>query len=179
MPGIGTGRIGTDRMDERSSPHAANGRQNLFQGPEHCALRGDRQRFCRTDASTTASSCATRWSSAAGRTPPPPASTCWSCRRCWWPSRSGCSPPTTLCWGWSSSRPPASCRRSPRWRCSSTACCRSCGFIGASGYGRPILRGIDKFDVPLMLEGAIPAALLALAIEGLFGLIERAVPRRG
>jgi osmoprotectant transport system permease protein len=53
------------------------------------------------------------------------------------------------------------------------------GFIGAGGYGRPILRGIDKFDVPLMLEGAIPAALLALAIEGLFGLIERAVPRRG
>jgi osmoprotectant transport system permease protein len=51
------------------------------------------------------------------------------------------------------------------------------GFIGAGGYGRPILRGIDKFDVPLMLEGAIPAALLALAIEGLFGLIERAVPR--
>lgn len=53
------------------------------------------------------------------------------------------------------------------------------GFIGAGGYGRPILRGIDKFDVPLMLEGAIPAALLALAIEGLFGLIERAVARRG
>jgi osmoprotectant transport system permease protein len=53
------------------------------------------------------------------------------------------------------------------------------GFIGAGGYGRPILRGIDKFDVPLMLEGAIPAALLALAIEGLFGLIERAVSRRG
>lgn len=51
------------------------------------------------------------------------------------------------------------------------------GFIGAGGYGRPILRGIDKFDVPLMLEGAIPAALLALVIEGLFGLIERACPR--
>ncbi len=53
------------------------------------------------------------------------------------------------------------------------------GFIGAGGYGRSILRGIDKFDIPLMLEGAIPAALLALVIEGLFGLIERAVsPRR-
>jgi osmoprotectant transport system permease protein len=52
------------------------------------------------------------------------------------------------------------------------------GFIGAGGYGRPILRGIDKFDVPLMLEGAIPAALLALAIEGLFGLIERATAHR-
>jgi osmoprotectant transport system permease protein len=53
------------------------------------------------------------------------------------------------------------------------------GFIGAGGYGRPILRGIDKFDVPLMLEGAIPAAVLALAIEAFFGLIERALARRG
>ncbi|VTR95650.1 amino acid abc transporter permease : Glycine betaine/L-proline ABC transporter permease and substrate-binding protein OS=Myxococcus fulvus (strain ATCC BAA-855 / HW-1) GN=LILAB_05845 PE=3 SV=1: OpuAC: BPD_transp_1 [Gemmata massiliana] len=51
------------------------------------------------------------------------------------------------------------------------------GFIGAGGYGRPILRGIDKFDIPLMLEGAIPAALLAIAIEMLFGVIERAVTR--
>ena len=50
------------------------------------------------------------------------------------------------------------------------------GFIGAGGYGGPILRGIDKFDVPLMLEGAVPAALLALVIEGLFELVERSVP---
>ena len=53
------------------------------------------------------------------------------------------------------------------------------GFIGAGGYGGPILRGIDKFDVPLMLEGAIPAALLALAIEGVFELFERFVPHHG
>src|SRR5947209_10204985 len=53
------------------------------------------------------------------------------------------------------------------------------GFIGAGGYGRPILRGIDKFDVPRMLEGAIPAALLALATGGWFGVLERAVARRG
>ncbi len=53
------------------------------------------------------------------------------------------------------------------------------GFIGAGGYGGPILRGIDKFDVPLMLEGAVPAALLALAIEGLFELVQRSVPRHG
>lgn len=49
------------------------------------------------------------------------------------------------------------------------------GFIGAGGYGRPILRGIDKFDVPLMLEGAIPAAVLALAVQGVFEVVERAV----
>ena len=52
------------------------------------------------------------------------------------------------------------------------------GFIGAGGYGRPILRGIDKFDVPLMLEGAIPAALLALAVEALFDLAERMITPR-
>ncbi len=53
------------------------------------------------------------------------------------------------------------------------------GFIGAGGYGRPILRGIDKFDVPLMLEGAIPAAILAMTIEAAFGLLARAAPRGG
>ncbi len=53
------------------------------------------------------------------------------------------------------------------------------GFIGAGGYGQPILRGIDKFDVPLMLEGAIPAALLALAVQGIFELVERAVTPPG
>ncbi len=52
------------------------------------------------------------------------------------------------------------------------------GFIGAGGYGRPILRGVDKFDVPLMLEGAIPAAVLALGVEALFGLAERLLFRR-
>lgn len=52
------------------------------------------------------------------------------------------------------------------------------GFIGAGGYGRPILRGIDKGDIPMMLEGAIPAALLAILVEGLFGLLERLLARR-
>jgi hypothetical protein len=37
----------------------------------------------------------------------------------------------------------------------------------------------DRLDVPLMLEGAVPSALLALAIEGLFELIERSFPRHG
>jgi osmoprotectant transport system permease protein len=53
------------------------------------------------------------------------------------------------------------------------------GFIGAGGYGRPILRGIDKFDVPLMLEGAIPAAFMALTVEAVFELLERLLFRRG
>jgi len=52
------------------------------------------------------------------------------------------------------------------------------GFIGAGGYGRPILRGIDKFDIPLMLEGAIPAALMALVLEAIFDLAERLFVRK-
>ena len=52
------------------------------------------------------------------------------------------------------------------------------GFIGAGGYGRPILRGIDKGDIPMMLEGAIPAALMAIVVEGAFGLVERWIARR-
>jgi osmoprotectant transport system permease protein len=52
------------------------------------------------------------------------------------------------------------------------------GFIGAGGYGQPILRGVEKLDLPLMLEGAVPAALMALAAEALFELAECAVVRR-
>ena len=51
-------------------------------------------------------------------------------------------------------------------------------IIGAGGYGQPILTGIRLNDTGLILEGAIPSAVLALVIEGLFTLIERwAVPR--
>ena len=51
-------------------------------------------------------------------------------------------------------------------------------LIGAGGYGQPILTGIRLDNMALILEGAIPAALLALAIQGLFELVEKlAVPR--
>jgi osmoprotectant transport system substrate-binding protein/osmoprotectant transport system permease protein len=46
-------------------------------------------------------------------------------------------------------------------------------LIGAGGYGESILTGIRLDDVGLILEGAIPAALLALAVQGLFEWIER------
>jgi osmoprotectant transport system permease protein len=49
-------------------------------------------------------------------------------------------------------------------------------LIGAGGYGQPILTGIRLDDLGLILEGAIPAAALAFAIQGLFELVER---RRG
>lgn len=52
-------------------------------------------------------------------------------------------------------------------------------LIGAGGYGQPILTGIRLDDLGLILEGAIPAALLALLTQGLFELIERALTPRG
>ena len=51
-------------------------------------------------------------------------------------------------------------------------------LIGAGGYGQPILTGIRLDDVGLILQGALPAAGLALLVQGLFELAERyAVPR--
>ncbi len=52
-------------------------------------------------------------------------------------------------------------------------------LIGAGGYGQPILTGIRLDDVALILEGAVPAALLALAAQGLFDRLERFVVPRG
>jgi osmoprotectant transport system permease protein len=51
-------------------------------------------------------------------------------------------------------------------------------LIGAGGYGQPILTGIRLDDTGLILQGAVPAAALALAAQGLFEVAERwAVPR--
>jgi osmoprotectant transport system permease protein len=52
------------------------------------------------------------------------------------------------------------------------------GFIGAGGYGEAIFAGIRRQDNVQILEGAIPAALLAIALQLAFELLERkAVPR--
>ena len=46
-------------------------------------------------------------------------------------------------------------------------------LIGAGGFGQPILTGIRLDDRSMILfEGAIPAALLALAVQGAFDLAE-------
>ncbi|MGE0537701.1 MAG: glycine betaine ABC transporter substrate-binding protein [Pirellulales bacterium] len=52
-------------------------------------------------------------------------------------------------------------------------------IIGAGGLGQPILRGIRVNDLSLILAGAIPAALLALLLQGLIDLLERVVTPRG
>lgn len=52
-------------------------------------------------------------------------------------------------------------------------------LIGAGGYGQPILTGIRLDDLGLILEGAVPAALLALGVQGIFDLAERYFVPRG
>jgi osmoprotectant transport system permease protein len=48
-------------------------------------------------------------------------------------------------------------------------------FIGAGGLGEPIVTGLALNDAGLILQGAVPAAGLALLTELLFEGIERMV----
>jgi osmoprotectant transport system permease protein len=53
-------------------------------------------------------------------------------------------------------------------------------LIGAGGFGQPILTGLRRDDVRMiLLEGAIPSALLALVVQGAFDLAERFFVPRG
>lgn len=52
-------------------------------------------------------------------------------------------------------------------------------LIGAGGLGEPILSGLNLNDHATILEGAIPAALLALLVQGLFDLLDRFLIPRG
>jgi osmoprotectant transport system permease protein len=46
-------------------------------------------------------------------------------------------------------------------------------FIGAGGLGDPIVAGLALADTQMILSGAIPAAVLALCVDGTLGLVER------
>jgi osmoprotectant transport system permease protein len=48
-------------------------------------------------------------------------------------------------------------------------------FVGAGGLGERIVAGLAVNDTGRMLAGAIPAALLALAMQAAFALVERLV----
>jgi osmoprotectant transport system permease protein len=52
-------------------------------------------------------------------------------------------------------------------------------FIGAGGYGQPILTGLRLDDMGLILEGAVPAAVLALLVQALFERSERVFVPQG
>jgi osmoprotectant transport system permease protein len=52
-------------------------------------------------------------------------------------------------------------------------------FIGAGGLGEPIVTGLQLANNAMILSGAIPAAALALLVDGALGLLERALQPTG
>lgn len=52
-------------------------------------------------------------------------------------------------------------------------------LIGAGGLGEPIISGLDLNDHATILQGAIPAAILALLVQGLFDLLDRVLIPKG
>lgn len=52
-------------------------------------------------------------------------------------------------------------------------------IIGAGGYGQPILTGIRLDDIGLILQGAVPAAMMALLVQWFFDWIDRKVVPMG
>ena len=52
-------------------------------------------------------------------------------------------------------------------------------FIGAGGFGERIVTGLALNDQTMLLAGAIPVALLALAIQGAFELLEKGIVPAG
>ncbi|AMV34992.1 Choline transport system permease protein OpuBB [Pirellula sp. SH-Sr6A] len=46
-------------------------------------------------------------------------------------------------------------------------------LIGAGGYGAPILTGIRLMSLPLILQGAIPAAAMAVLVQYAFSFVEK------
>jgi osmoprotectant transport system permease protein len=52
-------------------------------------------------------------------------------------------------------------------------------LVGAGGLGDPILQGITLRSPSLILAGAVPCALLALAVQAVFAVLERLLVPRG
>ena len=52
-------------------------------------------------------------------------------------------------------------------------------LVGAGGYGALIVTGLSLNDIPLILTGAVPAAIMALAVHVIFALAEGYLVSRG
>jgi len=52
-------------------------------------------------------------------------------------------------------------------------------LIGAGGLGEPILSGLNLNDHATILQGAVPAAVLALLVQWIFDLLDRVVIPKG
>jgi osmoprotectant transport system permease protein len=51
-------------------------------------------------------------------------------------------------------------------------------FIGAGGLGEPVVAGLALADTRMILSGAIPSALLAIAVDRALGLLQHYITRR-
>lgn len=56
--------------------------------------------------------------------------------------------------------------------------CGIASFIGAGGIGVAIYRGITTYDMAMTVSGSILIALLALVLDGLFGILEKTVKKK-
>jgi len=52
-------------------------------------------------------------------------------------------------------------------------------FIGAGGLGVPIFRGLRNDRMDLIIVGGVAAAILALGVDGIMGLVERKLTPKG
>ncbi len=54
------------------------------------------------------------------------------------------------------------------------------GLIAAGGYGQPIMTGLSRLDMQMVVwQGAVPASILAIVVQGVFELAERIIVPRG
>jgi osmoprotectant transport system permease protein len=53
------------------------------------------------------------------------------------------------------------------------------GLVGGGGLGQVVISGLDTGQDDVLLAGAIPVALLAIAVQLLFGVVERLATPRG
>jgi len=52
-------------------------------------------------------------------------------------------------------------------------------FIGAGGLGVPIITGLSTSDMPMILSGAIPAALLAILLDMIVAALAKSLTSPG
>lgn len=54
------------------------------------------------------------------------------------------------------------------------------GLIAAGGFGQPIMTGLSRLDMQMVVwQGAVPASILALVVQGVFELAERIIVPKG
>jgi len=53
------------------------------------------------------------------------------------------------------------------------------GLLGAGGYGEAIQSGLNLNDVGIMLQGAVPAAIMAIVVQLLFDGLDRVIIPKG